>query len=29
MILNKDEIKFGLYGLLLGDGNYNDGRIYC
>lgn len=29
MILNKNEIKFGLYGLLLGDGNYNDGRIYC
>ena len=29
MMLNKNEIKFGLYGLLLGDGNYKNGRIYC
>lgn len=29
MILNENEIKFGLYGLLLGDGTYKNSRIYC
>lgn len=29
MMLDKDEIKFGLYGLLLGDGTYKSGKIYC
>ena len=29
MILKDKEITYALYGLMLGDGNYRKGRIYC